>query len=97
MPKEARDGTETVSYTYRLNASYAPRDYRKDLSAITQPLLVAVGSSDEAFYPCVFEPVISQFTKGRVKTLPSVTHLGVVVSPKVRPVVKEWLESLGKQ
>ncbi|MCX5813184.1 MAG: alpha/beta fold hydrolase [Proteobacteria bacterium] len=96
MPKEVRDGTETLSYTYRLNTSYAPRDYKKDLRAITQPLLVVVGSADEAFYPCVFEAVISEFTKGKVKLLPDVTHLGAVVSPTVQPVVKEWLEGLGK-
>ncbi len=96
MPKEVRDGTETLSYTYRLNTSYAPRDYKKDLSAITQPLLVVAGSADESFYADQFEPVISQFTKGKVKLLPGVTHLGAVVSPKVRPVVKEWLQGLGK-
>jgi fermentation-respiration switch protein FrsA (DUF1100 family) len=96
MPKEVRDGTETLSYTYRLNTSYAPRDYKKDLSAITRPLLVIVGSADEAFYADQFEPVISRFTKGKVTLLPDVTHLGAVVSAKVRPVVKEWLEGLGK-
>jgi alpha-beta hydrolase superfamily lysophospholipase len=96
MPKEARDGTETLSYTYRLNTSYAPRDYKKDLSAITQPLLVVVGSADEAFFADQFEPVISQFTKVKVKLVNGVTHMGVVVSPEVRPVIKEWLEGLGK-
>jgi pimeloyl-ACP methyl ester carboxylesterase len=96
MPKEARNGTETLSYTYRLNTSYAPRDYKKDLRAITQPLLVVVGSADEAFIADQFEPVISQFTNVRVKLLSGVTHMGVVVSPKVRPVVKEWLQGLEK-
>ncbi len=96
MPKEARDGTETLSYTYRLNTSYAPRDFEKDLRAITQPLLVVLGSADEVFYADKFEPVISQFTKGRFEILPGVTHMGAVVSPKVRPVIKEWLEGLGK-
>ena len=95
MPKEARDGTETLSYTYRLNTSYAPRDYRGDLRAITQPLLVVVGSADEAFYADKFEPVISQYTKGRVEIVTGVTHLGTVVSPEVQPVVKEWLQGLG--
>jgi non-heme chloroperoxidase len=96
MPKEARDGTETLSYTYRLNTSYAPRDYEEDLRAITQPLLVVVGSADEAFYADKFEAVISQYTKGKVELLPGVTHIGTVVSPRVRPVIKKWLESLGK-
>lgn len=96
MPMEARDGTETLSYSYRLNTSYAPREYEKDLRSITQPLLVVVGSADEAFYPSAFEPVISRFTKGRVELLPGVTHIGAVISPVVRPVVKEWLQSLRK-
>lgn len=96
MPKEARNGTETLSYSYRLNTAYAPRDYKKDLSAITQPLFVVAGTSDEVFYADQFEPVISQYTKVRAKLLPGVTHMGVVVNPAVRPVIKEWLESLRK-
>ncbi|MBM4314841.1 MAG: alpha/beta hydrolase [Deltaproteobacteria bacterium] len=96
MPKEARDGTETLTYTYRLNSSYAPDDYQKDLSAIKAPLFVVVGSADEAFVADQFEPVFSRLTKGRVMVLPDVTHLGLVVGPKVRPAIKAWLEGLGK-
>jgi hypothetical protein len=59
--------------------------------------LVVVGSRDEAFIADQFEPVISQYTAVHVKLLPELTHMGVVVSPKVRPVVKEWLEGLSKQ
>jgi len=66
------------------------------LKAIIQPLLLIVGTADEAFYPDRFEPIISQYTQGRVKLLQSVTHMGVVVGPEVRPVIKEWLEGLGK-
>ena len=95
MPKEARDGTETLSYSHRLNISYAPRDYQKDLSAITQPFFVAVGSRDEVFFAEQFEPVISQCTKASVKLLNGVTHMGVVTGPEVRPVIKEWLAGLG--
>ncbi len=96
MPKEARSGTETLAYSHRLNTSYAPRDYKKDLGAMTQPLLLITGSQDEVFFPDQFEPVISQYTQGKVKMINGVTHLGVVVGPEVRPVIKEWLESLGK-
>ncbi len=96
MPEKARDGTETLSYSHRLNTSYAPRNYKKDLSAITQPLFVVAGTADEAFVADQYEPVISQYTAVQVKLLQAVTHMGVVVSPEVRPVVKEWLEGLGK-
>lgn len=96
LPEESRNGTETLAYSYRLNTSYAPEDYQKDLRAITQPLLVAVGSEDEVFYPEQFAPLVSQCAKARVKVLPGVSHLGIVVGPEIRPVVKEWLEGLEK-
>jgi non-heme chloroperoxidase len=96
MPKEVRNGSETLSYSYRLNTSYAPRNYKKDLSAITKPLLVVAGTADEAFIADKFEPTISQFTKVKARLLQGVTHMGVVVGPEVRPVIKEWLENSGK-
>lgn len=96
MPERARDGTETLSYSYRLNTAYAPHDYEKDLSAITQPLLVVAGTKDEAMIYCQYEPVISQYAKVQVKLLQGVSHMGLVVCPEVRPVIKEWLEGLGE-
>ena len=96
MPERARDGTETLSYSYRLTTAYAPHDYEKDLSAITQPLLVIAGTKDETMIYCQYEPVISQYTKVQVKLLQGVTHMGLVVSSEVRPVIKEWMEGLGE-
>ncbi len=96
MPEEARDGTETLSYSHRLNTAYAPRDYKEDLRAITQPLLVISGTADEAFIYCQYEPVISQYTEVQVKLLQGVTHVGVVVGTEVQPVIREWLEGLGQ-
>jgi alpha-beta hydrolase superfamily lysophospholipase len=96
MPEAARDGTETLSYTYRLNTAFAPRNYKTDLANITQPLLVVAGTADEVFYAEKFEPVISQYVPGvQVKLLDGVTHMGVVVGDDIHPVVAEWLKSLG--
>ena len=97
MPERARDGTETLSYSYRLTTAFAPHDYEKDFSAITQPLLVVAGTKDETMIYCQYEPVISQYTSVQVKLLQGVTHMGLVVSPEVRPIIEEWLEGLGKQ
>lgn len=94
MPKEARNGTETLSYSYRLNTSYAPDDYKKAFCAIKKPLLVIAGTADEAFYVDQFEPEISKFTKVTVKLLQGVTHMGIVVGPGIRPVIKKWIEGL---
>jgi alpha-beta hydrolase superfamily lysophospholipase len=97
MPKEARDGTETLLYSHRLNTAYAPRDYKNDLGAIAQPLIVVAGTADEAFIADKFEPVISQYTAVQVKLLPGVTHMGVVVGPEIRIVVEDWLEGLAQR
>jgi len=97
MQEKARDGTETLHYSYRLTTAYAPRDYENDLRAISQPLLVIAGTKDEAFVYCEYEPLISRYTEVEVKLLQGVTHMGVVVGPEIRPVVKEWLESLGNK
>jgi len=94
MPEEIRDGTETLTYSYRLNTSYAPFNYKKDLAKISRPLLVVVGQADEAFLPDRFEPTISQYVKAEVTLLEDVTHMGVVVGPEVRPVIGKWLERI---
>ncbi|CAB1082532.1 alpha/beta hydrolase [Alkalispirochaeta odontotermitis] len=96
MPQTVRDGTETLVYTYRLNRSYAPRDYRKDLGAITTPLLVIAGTADEVFFADKFEPVISRYTDVQVKLLPGVNHLGVAVSPETLSTAQVWLKRLGQ-
>ena len=97
MPEDVRNGTETLSYSHRLNVAYAPRNYKKDLRAISQPLLVVAGTGDESFFAEQYEPVISRYTAVNVELLQGVTHMGVVVGPEVRPVVKEWLNGLGKR
>ena len=97
MPERARDGTETLSYSYRLTTAYAPHDYEKDLSAITQPLLVIAGTKDETMIYCQYEPVISKYTTVQVELLQDVSHMGLVVCPEVRPVIKEWLGGLGER
>jgi alpha-beta hydrolase superfamily lysophospholipase len=93
MPEEARDGTETLAYSHRLNTAYAPRNYKKDLAHITQPFLVVAGSADDAFIGEQFEPVISRYTEVEVILIPDATHFGVVVGPEIRPIVGNWLES----
>jgi non-heme chloroperoxidase len=92
MPVEARNGTETLVYSYRLVTSFGSSNYQRDLAAINKPLLVVAGTADEVNYAEKFKPVILQYTKAQVELLPGVTHMGVVVGPEVRPVIGEWLK-----
>ncbi len=93
MPQDARDGTETLSYSYSLNMSFSPRrDYKKDLWAITQPLLLLVGGNDETFYPEQYTEVLKGHLSGEVAILPGVGHLDIVANVQANSAVAEWLK-----
>lgn len=45
------DGTETLSYTFNLNASYPRLPYQKDISSLKGKFILFVGENDEANDP----------------------------------------------
>ncbi|WP_051216060.1 alpha/beta hydrolase [Ferrimonas futtsuensis] len=94
MPKPYRDGTETLTYSYRLMMGFAPRHYRQDLAAISQPTLLLIGSEDEAFVAEQFKPTVEPLLEADIRVLPGLSHMGVVVSEDVRSVVETWLGQL---
>jgi non-heme chloroperoxidase len=96
MPAQVCDGSETRLYSYRLYLSCSPRNYQQDLRKIKQPLLVLAGTDDEAFVAEQYEPVMSRCADAQVQLVEGVTHMGLVASDQVRPVVETWLQSLDR-
>jgi non-heme chloroperoxidase len=95
MPEEAQDGTETLTYTHRLNTAYAPKNYKKDLAKITQPLLVLVGRDDEAFLPEQYPPTITRHNSAaQVELIPGVNHQGIVVGDAAYSSLDAWITGL---
>ncbi|MDM8534733.1 alpha/beta fold hydrolase [Clostridiaceae bacterium HSG29] len=94
MPKEARDSTETLVYSHRLNTGYAPRNYKKDLARIQVPLIVIAGLEDESFISEQFEPLVTQYTEADVKLIPETTHMGVVTGQEVQGILKKWINAI---
>lgn len=93
MPRTVRDGTETLTYSYRLQVSLHPRDdYAADLAALDAPTLVLVGKNDQTFqadaYPAVFQDAAPE---AEVRLLPDVGHLDLVAAPAAVTAVKTWL------
>ncbi len=88
-------GTATKSYSYRLNASYAPRnDYLKDVAALP-PFLLVAGKEDEAFRAEQFEPVMSVVnSNGRYLLLDGVSHLDVPYAGRTVEAVKAYLAGM---
>jgi non-heme chloroperoxidase len=95
MPENVRDGAETLSYSYRLNTGYAPRNYKKDLSAAKQPMIVVAGTADESFVADQFLPEMSKYKKDiEVTLVEGLSHMGVVIGEEVRPILKDWFNTL---
>ena len=95
MPEEYRDGTETLSYSFRLNTGFSPRDFESDLAAIEVPVLVLVGSEDEAFIADQYLPTIAGYApQAQIQLLEGVSHMGVVVGSASPSHIVSWLSTL---
>jgi pimeloyl-ACP methyl ester carboxylesterase len=81
-------------YTYRSNLSNAPDDYKEGLRAIDKPLLVIVGSNDEAFIAKEYEPAIKSFSSGKVVIIEGATHNGIRHDKNAMETVEQWIKSL---
>lgn len=84
--------TATTAYSYRLNASYAPRDnYFADIAALPRFLLL-VGDREDAFIAEAYEPTMAAITdKGSYQILPGVDHIGLGNSPLAAEAILQFL------
>lgn len=82
------------SYSYRAMAGMSPEDYRPALGAVDKPLLVVVGSRDEAFKADEYELVIRSYSKGAVTLIPEATHDGVLQDARTMAAVSPWIAKL---
>lgn len=92
MPRDVRDGTETLWYSFRLLQSMNPRAIdAKHLAPLAEkPTLVLVGADDEAFYAEKFASAF-QPARAMVELIPHATHLGVVHDPRTAERCRAWL------
>ncbi len=91
LPSAFRDGSETDSYSYRLNKSYAPKHYQRELQAIKVPLLLVVGRLDEAFMAEQYQALIRANSDGDVSIIEDVGHLDLVSNSAAMQVIGKWI------
>lgn len=98
MPKDFRDGTETLSYSFRLNQGYAPRDYKKDLGNITFPLILLAGKNDESFIADQFESEVIKYKNDAIiKVIDNTTHMGIVINKNSIDEIKKYISLLDEK
>ena len=87
VPKNA----PVKTYTYRASESMSPADYKEGLKAVKEPLLVLVGSRDEAFNAKAFEDAVESNSEGEVSLVEGATHNGIRHDPQAMRLIREWL------
>ena len=95
-PVQFWNGTETLSYSYRLNASYLPRyNYHADIRALGARTLVLIGADDESIDAAALRALIAaDARKARMNILPSIDHFGIFSDPAALTVIADWMRGL---
>lgn len=98
-PAALRDGTETLSYSYRLNVSYHPRyRYADDIRAIGDKALVLVGANDEAVDPDALRTLFANNAAGTsVTILPNLNHFQIFTDAIALRTITDFLGGLSRQ
>lgn len=81
-------------YTYRANMSMAPEDYKAGLKAVNVPLLVLIGSKDEAFNADGMKKAVTENSKGKVEIIEKATHNGIRHHSEAYNFIKKWFSGL---
>lgn len=95
-PAQFWDGTETLSYSYRLNVSYHPHaSYQGDIRALGAQTLVMVGANDEAVDPDGLRAVFTaDDPQAQITIMPGTSHFGIFSEPAAFDAIAAWLRAL---
>ncbi|MCU0343578.1 MAG: lysophospholipase [Ignavibacterium sp.] len=81
-------------YSYRANKSMTPDDYVEGLKAVNKPMLVLIGSNDEAFSSEATKEAVLKNSKGEIQIIDKATHNGVRHNSQSFGFIKEWFSEL---
>ncbi len=81
----------TTKYSYRANESMYPADYKAGLISIDKPMLVLIGSRDEAFDASKFNSAITENSNGKVYIIADETHNGIRHNEKSMELISKWV------
>lgn len=79
------------TYSYRAMATSAPTDYVTALTAVDKPMLVVVGSHDEAFNAARYPATVQEYSDGEVHMVAGETHTGIYQNAEAMSLIHDWL------
>ncbi len=96
LPEKYHSGYETLEYSFRLMNGMHPDDYRQSLQKTTSPLLILVGSEDEAFHAAAFESgILPHKPDARIAYVADGSHLGIIMSESAMETAAQWIVETG--
>ncbi len=81
-------------YSYRTNKRMTPDDYVAGLNAVNKPLLVLMGSEDEAFSASATKEAIMKNSNAEFQIIDKASHNGVRHNVQSFIFIKEWFSRL---
>jgi alpha-beta hydrolase superfamily lysophospholipase len=81
-------------YTYRANMSMAPEDYLEGLKSVNVPMLVLIGSKDEAFNAEAMKKAVVENCQAEIQIIEGVTHNGIRHNQQAYEFIKKWFSAL---
>lgn len=98
LPEKYHNGYETLEYSFRLMKGMHPDDYKASLRATRAPLLIVVGSEDEAFHAEGFKAgVLPYKPDAQLSFVAGGSHLGIIMSEAAMAETARWIdENIGE-
>ncbi|GEM46000.1 alpha/beta hydrolase [Deinococcus cellulosilyticus] len=87
------EGFPLRSYSFNAMVSMSPEDTAKALQSVRAPLLVVVGSKDEAFVAAEYPPVVQKYSNGQVSIIEGAGHDGILTDPRTFEAIARWTQS----
>ncbi len=86
--------TDEVTHVYSFGATVnsSPTEYAAALTAVDAPMLVVVGSNDEAFVAGEFATVVTAHSHGEVHVIDGENHNSIVESAEAMAIIETWLQ-----
>ena len=86
-------GHDTLEYSFRLMTGMHPDNYEESLANSNIPLLLLVGTQDEAFYFDKFEPGVIPFkADAQISHIEGSSHLGITVHETAMKEAAQWIK-----
>ncbi|MCB8966800.1 MAG: alpha/beta hydrolase [Ardenticatenaceae bacterium] len=86
--------TDAVTHVYSFGATVntSPTKYAEALTAVDAPMLVVVGSNDEAFVAGEFATAVTTYSDGEVHVIDGENHNSIVESAAAMTIIEGWLQ-----